>query len=197
MRRNTKELILNSAIAVIARDGLASINAIVKHAGLSKSVFFHHFPSKQDVLLKLAERDFVNRIERIKACAKTLPATPGRMLKAYVTVWVDDVALTGQEQMNALCALNEPLLRAHLAERHKHLLDMLWDPMIPEMTIRIIVDACIGGWAQNLFVGLSKETITASRKKRAEAMMQIIDASARQVAETAMESSETGDARHG
>lgn len=37
MERNTKELILTTAEAVLERDGLASVNTIIAEAGLSKS----------------------------------------------------------------------------------------------------------------------------------------------------------------
>lgn len=175
MKRNTKELILSTAIAVIARDGLASVNAVIQESGLSKGVFFHHFNSKQDLLVELADRDFNDRIERVKKHAKTLPDTPGRMLKAYVMVWVDDVNLTGREQLNGLSVLNEPLLRERLAEQRKHLFDMLWDPGLSETVVRIILNACIGGWAQNLVGDDSREDIVRSRKEMAAGMLHIID----------------------
>lgn len=178
MKRNTRELILSTAIKVIARDGLASVNAIIQESGLSKGVFFHHFRSRQDLLVELAELDFKGRIERIKERAKTLSDQPGRMLKAYVMVWVDDVCLTGSEQLNALSAFNEPAIRQCLSEQSRHLFDMLWDPSLPEATVRVILNACIGGWAQNLLADEDRETTVAARREMAGEMFRIIEAAA-------------------
>lgn len=175
MKRNTRELIISTAIRVMARDGSASVNAIIQESGLSKGVFFHHFRSRQDLLLELADRDFADKVERVKEFAKTLPDLPGRMLKASVMVWVDDVAMTGREQLNMLSACNEPLLRERLREQEKHLLDMLWDPAVPEVTVRVILNASIGGWARNLLVDESPEEIVRERTEIAQEMFRIID----------------------
>ncbi|MCD8138715.1 MAG: TetR/AcrR family transcriptional regulator [Planctomycetaceae bacterium] len=175
MRRDTKELICNTAIAAIARDGTLSVNTVIKDSGLSRSLFFYHFPTKQDLLFRLADRDFERRINRIKTCAKAIPDKPGRMLKAYVMAWVDGFRLTGQEQLNTMSGLHEPLIREHLAKQIEHMFDMLWDPDVPEITTRIVVNACIGGSARNLVGDRTREEIITERKAIAEELLDIID----------------------
>lgn len=183
MKRNTKELILSTALAVIARDGNASVNAIIQEAGLSKGVFFHHFRSKQELLLELLDIDFNNRLKRVKTFAKTLPDRPGRMLKAYILAWEEDVAWLGRERLNVVNVLNEPLLRERLAEQERHAFDMLWDPGLNEATVRLILNACIGGWAHNLLTDDSQEAIVRQRKTLAAEMFRIIDQAADQTEE--------------
>lgn len=175
MRRDTRELLINSAVTVLARDGVASIHAIIQEAGVSKSLFFHYFRSKQELLLAIVDRDFENRTKRLKATAKSLPNTPGRMLKAYVMVWVEDILLTGREEWNSLNVWLVPPLRERLAEQDRRLLDMLWDPGVPEMTVLLIVNACTGGWARGLVEDQSRSEIIESRKVLAEAMIKMIE----------------------
>lgn len=175
MGRNTRELILSTAFSCITRDGTVSVNAVIAEAGLSKGVFFHHFRSKQDLLLEIADRDFREQIARMESFAQALPDAPGKMLKAYVMAWVEDVTLTGQKQLNALNMLNELLLRERLADQRRRLFDTLRDPTVPEAVMLVVLNACVGAWAQNLVGNETREEIIALRKTMARELFRIID----------------------
>lgn len=179
MGRNTKELILATAFDILSKDGAASINSIIAAAGLSKGVFFHHFRSKQELLLELAERDFASRVERVKACAKALPDAPGRMVRAYIFAWIECAAFSGQKLLNALRALNDPVLRERLAEQQKHLFDLIWDPALSEATMKVIMNACAGSMLLTIMSDKSLDEITESRKELAEELFRIIELSLR------------------
>src|SRR5512139_794855 len=58
-RRNTRARLLDAAIVEFQRAGTGSadINAIVKAAGVARSTFYFHFPTKEHVLLELIRRD--------------------------------------------------------------------------------------------------------------------------------------------
>ena len=58
-RRRTRARVLDAAIVEFQRSGAASadINAIVESAGVSRSTFYFHFPTKDHVLLELIRRD--------------------------------------------------------------------------------------------------------------------------------------------
>ena len=175
MGRNTREFILSTAFSCITRDGTVSVNAVIAEAGLSKGVFFHHFCSKQDLLLEIADRDFHKQIVRMESIAQALPEAPGKMLKAYVMAWVEDVTLTGQKQLNALSMLNELLLRERLADQRRRLFSMLRDPAIPEAVMLVVLNACLGAWAQSLVGNETREEIIALRRIMARELFRIID----------------------
>lgn len=58
-RRQTRERILESAIAEFRRAGMAGaeVSAIVANAGVAHGTFYFHFPSKEHVLLELESRE--------------------------------------------------------------------------------------------------------------------------------------------
>ncbi|MCV7176713.1 TetR/AcrR family transcriptional regulator [Mycolicibacterium sphagni] len=58
-RRRTRARVLDAAIEEFQRSGTSSadINAIVEAAGVSRSTFYFHFPTKEHVLLELIRLD--------------------------------------------------------------------------------------------------------------------------------------------
>lgn len=64
-RRRTHARILDAAIVEFQRAGTAAadINAIVKDAGVARSTFYFHFPTKEHVLLELIRRDEMHLAE--------------------------------------------------------------------------------------------------------------------------------------
>lgn len=58
-RLRTRERVLDAAIEEFQRAGTGSadINAIVEAAGVARSTFYFHFPTKEHVLLELIRRD--------------------------------------------------------------------------------------------------------------------------------------------
>jgi AcrR family transcriptional regulator len=58
-RRRTRARVLDAAIEEFQRAGTSSadINAIVEAAGVSRSTFYFHFPTKEHVLVELIRRD--------------------------------------------------------------------------------------------------------------------------------------------
>jgi AcrR family transcriptional regulator len=78
-RRRTRARILDASIAEFQRTGMhsADINAIVKAAGVARSTFYFHFPTKEHVLLELIRRDEVrltDELVRFLDTRRDLPA---------------------------------------------------------------------------------------------------------------------------
>ncbi|UXA20465.1 TetR/AcrR family transcriptional regulator [Mycobacterium sp. SMC-4] len=77
-RRHTRARLLDAAVVEFQRAGThaADINAIVKAAGVARSTFYFHFPTKEHVLLELIRRDEVqlaNELARFLDTRHTLP----------------------------------------------------------------------------------------------------------------------------
>jgi AcrR family transcriptional regulator len=66
-RRQTRARVLDAAIVEFQRAGInsADINAIVEAAGVSRSTFYFHFPTKEHVLLELMRRDEAQLAEEL------------------------------------------------------------------------------------------------------------------------------------
>lgn len=69
-RTNKRELILHSAIHVIAQRGYYNtrISDIIKHAGIAHGLLYHYFESKEEVLIsifKTSWRQLINDIKEI------------------------------------------------------------------------------------------------------------------------------------
>ena len=74
-RRQTRERVLDAAIAEFKRSGMtgADVNAIVAAAGVAHGTFFFHFPSKEHVLLEL---EFQEEARIAAEFARFLESTP-------------------------------------------------------------------------------------------------------------------------
>ncbi|BBZ25774.1 TetR family transcriptional regulator [Mycolicibacterium madagascariense] len=78
-RQRTRARLLDAAIVEYQRAGFvgADINAIVEAAGVSRSTFYFHFPSREHVLLELIRRDeaqLAEELSRFLDSRHTLPA---------------------------------------------------------------------------------------------------------------------------
>ncbi|WP_460357901.1 TetR/AcrR family transcriptional regulator [Mycobacterium sp. ZZG] len=85
-RRNTRARLLDAAIVEFQRSGssAADINAIVKAAGVARSTFYFHFPTKEHVLLELIRRDemrLANELSRFLDTRRDLPAVLTRIVE--------------------------------------------------------------------------------------------------------------------
>ncbi len=74
-RRQTRERVLDAAIAEFKRSGMtgADVNAVVAAAGVAHGTFFFHFPSKEHVLLEL---EFQEEARIAAGFARFLESTP-------------------------------------------------------------------------------------------------------------------------
>jgi AcrR family transcriptional regulator len=98
---NARDRILTSAQEILLEEGPGglSVDRLIDRAGLSKGGFFHHFKTKDDLLLALLEA-YVPRFEaRIEEAAARDPEPRGRYLRAYLdTVFGED----GEDRRQAI-----------------------------------------------------------------------------------------------
>ncbi len=85
-RRRTRARLLDAAIVEFQRAGTnaADINAIATAAGVARSTFYFHFPTKEHVLLELIRRDEMRLAEELSRFLDTR-----RQLAAVLTVIVE------------------------------------------------------------------------------------------------------------
>jgi len=78
-REHTRARLLDAAIVEFQRSGTqaADINAIVKAAGVARSTFYFHFPTKEHVLLELIRRDEVQLANELGRFLDTPHDLPG------------------------------------------------------------------------------------------------------------------------
>jgi len=94
-RRQTRARLLDAAIVEFKRAGTSSadINAIVEAAGVARSTFYFHFPTKEHVLLELIARDEDYLAEELSGFLDTRPELPAvleeiiRLVVALETRW--------------------------------------------------------------------------------------------------------------
>jgi AcrR family transcriptional regulator len=94
-RRKTRARVLDAAIVEFRRAGAqsADINAIVEAAGVARSTFYFHFPTKEHVLLELIRRDedyLAEELSRFLDARRDLPAVLDeivRLVFALETRW--------------------------------------------------------------------------------------------------------------
>lgn len=85
-REHTRARLLDAAIVEFRRSGsqTADINAIVKAAGVARSTFYFHFPTREHVLLELIRRDEVqlaNEFGRFLDTRHDLPAVLAKIIE--------------------------------------------------------------------------------------------------------------------
>jgi AcrR family transcriptional regulator len=94
-----------AAAHLIAERGLSrlTVDAVAKAAGVTKGGLFHHFPSKQDLVLGVlgAMIDFAN--ETLEAMMATDPEPHGRFTRAYLKGVFADQKLGGHTSSRTLC----------------------------------------------------------------------------------------------
>jgi AcrR family transcriptional regulator len=90
-RRKTRARVLDAAIVEFRRAGAqsADINAIVEAAGVARSTFYFHFPTKEHVLLELIRRDedyLAEELSRFLDARRDLPAVLDEIVRLVVAL---------------------------------------------------------------------------------------------------------------
>jgi AcrR family transcriptional regulator len=90
-RRKTRARVLDAAIVEFQRAGAhsADINAIVEAAGVARSTFYFHFPTKEHVLLELIRRDedhLAEELSRFLDTRRDLPAVLSEIIRLVVAL---------------------------------------------------------------------------------------------------------------
>jgi AcrR family transcriptional regulator len=84
-----RQAILDAAAVLFAQSGYANVKMmdIAKACGASKSMLYHYFPKKEDVLFEIMKEQVQSYLEATEAVA-ALSAPPADRLREFVTMWV-------------------------------------------------------------------------------------------------------------
>jgi AcrR family transcriptional regulator len=85
--------ILDAAAVLFAQSGYANVKMmdIAKACGASKSMLYHYFPKKEDVLFEIMKDQVQSYLEATEAVA-ALSAAPEDRLREFVTMWLRKAA---------------------------------------------------------------------------------------------------------
>ncbi|WP_222195295.1 TetR/AcrR family transcriptional regulator [Modestobacter italicus] len=88
----TRRLVLDAAAELVAAQGVGvSLDVIARHAGVSKSGLLHHFRSREQLLVALAEDLLAQFAAAVDAAVDLADHGPGRLVRAYVRAVFDDL----------------------------------------------------------------------------------------------------------
>ncbi len=93
-REQTRDRLFDAALEVFRRDGVAAarIDDIANAAGVSRGTFYFHFPTKDDVLLKLLAESQADISEQLDELPNETPigTVLETMARAMAAEWKDD-----------------------------------------------------------------------------------------------------------
>ncbi|MFF5225109.1 TetR/AcrR family transcriptional regulator [Dactylosporangium sp. NPDC000521] len=88
----TRRAILDAATTVVGKRGQgASVDAIAQAAGVSKGGLLHHFKSRDQLLLALAEDLAEQWWAAVRAAVDPRDNAPGRLVRGYINATFDDL----------------------------------------------------------------------------------------------------------
>ena len=85
--------ILDAAAVLFAQAGYANVKMmdIAKACGASKSMLYHYFPKKEDVLFEIMTEQLQSYLDATEAVV-ALPSPPEERLRQFVTMWIRKAA---------------------------------------------------------------------------------------------------------
>jgi AcrR family transcriptional regulator len=100
MAESCVEKLLTAATAVIAANGVPglTLDAVAKHAGVSKGGLLHHFPTKNALLSCLINRHVDEWRSDVMRAYGEQPVGPGRFARAMIKLCLSDEPADGDER---------------------------------------------------------------------------------------------------
>ncbi len=87
--QNKRQSILDAAAVLFAQSGYANVKMmdIARSCDASKSMLYHYFPAKEDVLFEIMKEQVQSYLEATEEVA-ALPLSPDERLHEFVKMWV-------------------------------------------------------------------------------------------------------------
>ena len=125
VRKNSKELILDAAEAVVLQVGAGhmSTDLVARKAGISKGGLMYNFPTKKDLLkamiARFIQQHYISRDEKLE----NMPEGPARLFKAGILAAIEPNEKRDSMGLSLLAAsANDPDLLESVRLAHRELL---------------------------------------------------------------------------
>ncbi|MCZ2830681.1 TetR/AcrR family transcriptional regulator [Modestobacter sp. VKM Ac-2986] len=88
----TRRVVLDAAAAVVTEHGAGvSLDAIARRAGISKGGLLHHFRSREQLLVAVAEDLLEHFAVAVREATEPTDHAPGRLVRGYVRACFDEL----------------------------------------------------------------------------------------------------------
>lgn len=120
----TKALIIESAIKIIAQEGIGALSAakLAQKAGISKGNLFHHFKSTEAILLALAER--------VMSASRLMLLAEGESVETYLNAMAGGILDMAEE--------DQLMFRAYFAVYNHGLFNQTFNTCISAQTDQLL-----------------------------------------------------------
>lgn len=173
----SREDILIAAAEIFGKKGFhaASMADIAQAVNLQKASLYHHFPSKQEILLALLEQALDLLIERLEGVLQQ-PLPPEEKLRQAMILYLTTLA---EHQELSLVLLIEhrsldPKLRSqHIPRRDRY--ERLWRDLVQEGKQNGVFDCQDASMTSRALLGVMNWTMTWYRQEGPQSIERIAD----------------------
>jgi AcrR family transcriptional regulator len=173
----TRDDILKASARIFSQQGFhaASMQDIADAVSLQKASLYHHFPSKQDILVALLDRALDIIIERLEEVVSK-PLNPEEKLRQAMTTYL--IALAENQDLSSVLLLEhrslEPEFRRHHIPRRDRF-EHIWRDLVLEGKNAGIFKCSQPSLAGRALLGVMNWTVTWYRRDGPMPIEQIAD----------------------
>lgn len=173
----TRDEILKASAHIFSQQGFhaASMQDIAEAVSLQKASLYHHFPSKQDILVALLDRALDIIIERLEEVVSK-PLNPEDKLRQAMTTYL--ISLAENQDLASVLLLEhrslEPEFRSHHIPRRDRF-EHIWRDLVSEGKDAGVFKCAQPSLAGRALLGVMNWTVTWYRRDGAMPIAEIAD----------------------
>jgi AcrR family transcriptional regulator len=173
----TRDEILKASAHIFSQQGFhaASMQDIAEAVSLQKASLYHHFPSKQDILVALLDRALDIIIERLEEVVSK-PLNPEDKLRQAMTTYL--ISLAENQDLASVLLLEhrslEPEFRSHHIPRRDRF-EHIWRDLVSEGKDAGVFKCAQPSLAGRALLGVMNWTVTWYRRDGAMPITEIAD----------------------
>jgi AcrR family transcriptional regulator len=136
---SSRNRILDAAANLFSSQGIGAtgVDALIDAAGVAKATFYHHFPSKNDLIVAWLSDERTRWLDRVRRRGEEIAGGPDDAIPAFfdaVAEWLEAEGYRGCPYLNTAAELVDPahpahrVIAAYLSEVRSYLADVLRSP---------------------------------------------------------------------
>ena len=173
----TRDDILKASARIFSQQGFhaASMQDIADAVSLQKASLYHHFPSKQDILVALLDRALDIIIERLEEVVSK-PLNPEEKLRQAMTTYL--IALAENQDLSSVLLLEHRSLEPEFRSRHiprRDRFEHIWRDLVLEGKNAGVFKCAQPSLAGRALLGVMNWTVTWYRRNGPMPIEQIAD----------------------